>query len=310
MSDLVNRIREEAKKLFSGDNAVAFVLGHKKSPVLPGRAVPFYARSADDCDELIFDHTCQINLSGLLKLHHRQSKRFAIVAKGCDIRGVVSLLQEKQLLREQVVIIGVPCEGTVDFNLVDDLSEVPVKEDKILEERCKACDVKVPHFYDVYVGEEEEEKEKRKNEAAALPRVPPAAKDLLDKDLDERWQDWEKALSACIRCHACRKNCPVCACNSCIFEETNPTWVDRSTNPSDNVLYSMIRLWHLSGRCVGCGECERACPAGIPFTKITAHLANDCKRLFGSRPGDDPDAKRILVTFDEQEDAKLADFIL
>ncbi len=307
MSDLTVKIREEAKKLFAGDNPVDFVLGHRKSPVLPGRAVPFYARSVEECEELVFDHTCQINLSGLLKLHHRQSKRIGVVAKGCDIRGVVSLLQEKQLLREQINVIAVPCDGVVDFNLIEDLTEVPAKEEKTLEERCKACDVKVPHFYDVYVGEGKEEEEKQKNEAAELP---PAAKEMLEKELDERWQDWEKALSLCIRCHACRKNCPVCACNSCIFEETKPTWVDRSTNPSDNVLYSMTRLWHLSGRCVGCGECERACPAGIPFTKITAHLANDSKKLFGSRPGDDPEAKRILVTFDEEEDAKLADFIL
>ena len=307
MSDLNAKIREEAKKLFKGDNPVAFVIGHKVSPVLPGRAVPFYARSEEACDELIFDHTCQINLSGLLKLHHRQSKRFGIVAKGCDVRGVVSLLQEKQLLRDQVVIIGVPCDGVVDFNSVEDLTEVPKKNEENVEERCRACDVKVPHFCDVSLSNEEEEE--KKNEAAAPP-LPPAAKLLMDKELDERWQEWEESISQCIRCHACRKNCPVCACNSCIFEETTPTWVDRSTNPSDNVLYSMVRLWHLSGRCVGCGECERACPAGIPFTKITAHLANDSKQLFGSRPGDDPDAKRILVTFDEEEDAKLADFIL
>jgi len=294
-------LRRAAKALFAGDSPVEFVLGYRRNPALPGRAVPFYARSADDCDRLVFDHTCQINLSGLVKLHHRRTKRFAVVAKGCDARGLVSLVQEKQLRREQVVVLAVPCRGVVDFGRLSSHRDAPAFDEALVEERCRACDLATPRFFDVLV-------EVTAREAPA-ESLPPSARALAEQPLDERWAAWQVDLSRCIRCHACRKICPVCACASCIFDSTTPTWVDRSSNPSDNTLYSMVRLWHLSGRCVGCGECERACPAGIPFTRITAHLAADSAALFGLRPGDDPTAKRILSTFDEQQDAELADFI-
>ncbi len=38
----------------------------------------------------------------------------AIVAKGCDSRNIVVHLQEGQIKREQLVIIGAPCQGMLD----------------------------------------------------------------------------------------------------------------------------------------------------------------------------------------------------
>ena len=38
----------------------------------------------------------------------------AVVAKGCDSRNIVVHLQEGQVQREQLVILGAPCTGMLD----------------------------------------------------------------------------------------------------------------------------------------------------------------------------------------------------
>jgi hypothetical protein len=42
------------------------------------------------------------------------SGRTGIVAKGCDTRSIVELIREKQVKREDLVILGVPCRGMID----------------------------------------------------------------------------------------------------------------------------------------------------------------------------------------------------
>ena len=40
------------------------------------------------------------------------------MVKGCDSRGVVELLQENLINREDVVVFGMGCNGTIDINRV------------------------------------------------------------------------------------------------------------------------------------------------------------------------------------------------
>lgn len=298
MSDVLTaRLHDEAARLL-GSGEVDFVLGHSPSPTLPGRAVPFHARTVADAVRLVIDHTCSVNLAGLVKTHHRRSRRFAVVAKGCDGAGLVSLFQERQLRREQVVVIAPVCQGMVDPWRIDDRHDTPNPpsglDDPRLQSRCRTCLVRHPSLADILLDDG--------------PAAPAASPGPLPEPAP--WASWRALFARCIRCGACRRACPVCACASCIFESTTPVWVDRSPNPSDNALFSLVRLWHMAGRCVGCGECERVCPVGIPFGRVTSRLAGDAEALFGLRPGTDPTAARILSTVDEAHDAALADFIL
>jgi len=46
-----------------------------------------------------------------------------------------------------------------------------------------------------------------------------------------------------------------------------------------------VRALHLTGRCVGCGECERVCPVGIPLSIVNAKMAELVDEWFHFRSG-------------------------
>ena len=68
--------------------------------------------SAEDVDRLIWDATCENNLVAFLPKY--RGKKVGIMVKGCDSRAIVGLMQEGQVLRENLRIVGVSCPGVVD----------------------------------------------------------------------------------------------------------------------------------------------------------------------------------------------------
>jgi ferredoxin len=57
--------------------------------------------------------------------------------------------------------------------------------------------------------------------------------------------------------------------------------VERENTVEDNAMYHIIRAFHVAGRCVECGECERACPVGIPLMALNRKLIKDVDAYFG-----------------------------
>jgi formate dehydrogenase subunit beta len=47
----------------------------------------------------------------------------------------------------------------------------------------------------------------------------------------------------------------------------------------------MGRAFHLAGRCVGCNECERACPMKIPIGLINQKIVEEIEAAFDFRAG-------------------------
>ncbi len=123
---------------------------------------------------------------------------------------------------------------------------------------------------------------------------------------EERWAYWHRQFERCLRCYACRAACPLCYCSSCIAEKHRPQWIPTAIDGWGNSAWNIVRALHLAGRCSGCDECARACPADIRLDLINRKLALEVERRYG-KVSLDPEEKSALVTF---RDSDSGEFIL
>jgi ferredoxin len=259
-------------------------------------------RDAGDVDRLVFSPLCVQNLATYLKGAKREPT--AIVAKACDTRALAVKLQENDVLREDLVVIAVGCDGVVDPSGVE--QQVPrwqrieettregdvlivrtdagearlsMKADAML--RCATCRTPQPVIDDVRIGE--------------FPTAPPEGSDpyrtrVAELDAmtrEERRAFFVDAFSRCIRCYACRNVCPMCSCERCLADETRPQWVPRSTLGDENEMFHLVRAMHLAGRCVECGSCESVCPMDVPLMALSSKMAEEVEAMFGQQAGMD-----------------------
>ncbi|HHY38098.1 MAG TPA: 4Fe-4S binding protein [Clostridia bacterium] len=98
---------------------------------------------------------------------------------------------------------------------------------------------------------------------------------------ESRYEFWARQFERCIRCYACRNVCPACSCRKCAFDVPDPEWVSKCTWLSEQFMFHFLRAFHVAGRCVGCGECERACPMGLPLSLLNDKLMKDVEEMFG-----------------------------
>jgi ferredoxin len=309
MSKTAEAIRETAARLLR-DGRVALVLGYEEGSV-PFRTAPAFIRRAEDAGRLVWGPFCANNLAVYLpKL--KSAGRIAIVAKGCDARSAVTLVQEHQIPREQVVIVGVRCSGMADVDrLAQDgsLAGIAIAAEadgrltvnsggsrrtvalgEILQERCRVCEHNTPPVADEIVGD-------------AVPPMPGAADpfaavaDLARRPVAERHAFWRAQVERCLRCYACREACPACYCRTCFVDKAAPRWLSKASTVDENWMFHAVRAFHLAGRCVGCGECERVCPMDIPISTLNRMLDQEVRERFGYAAGLDPEAVPPLGTF-------------
>lgn len=268
-------IRVKARELLTSGQ-VGCMIGYETSP--RGRTRPVFIYSPEETEHLVWNADCTHNLSGYLKdklaANQREQSnengsqlRIGIVVKPCDSRTINVLLAENQLSREQIHIIGVTCEGMR-------------KEEGNLQERCVSCQVKTPVVYDTLVGEPVHPVDLRPSSQseeiiAELDKAAPA----------ERLEFWLSQFDRCIRCYACRQACPLCNCPTCLYECDDSTYVGMGIGLNEKRTFHLGRAYHLAGRCVGCNECERACPMDIPISLLNQRLAVEIEKNFGYRSG-------------------------
>ena len=319
---MVEELRVKARELLKNKQVELFI-GYQRAPDGVS-ATPCFIENDLDADLLIWDAYCVYNLSSYLKDHlgsrlenhglpsdrqthklennglpsDRQSQKIGIVAKDCDLRSIVVLLQENQLKREDLFIIEMECQGVIDEKRLQ-FSDTQNQEITFAQ-KCKSCQSSKLSMSD-YVIKDKGEK------SAALLATPddydeygPIRK-MEVKAISERLKFWQEEFSRCIRCYACRQVCPLCYCPKCVAEQTQPFWFSKATNLEGNFSWNVTRAMHLAGRCIDCGECERACPVGIPLRDINKKIEKDVKELFSYEAGSSAEAKPLFSCFDKND---------
>lgn len=70
----------------------------------------------------------------------------------------------------------------------------------------------------------------------------------------------------------------------------------------EKLFFQTIHAMHLAGRCTGCGECQRACPVGIPILALRQQLGRALGQIFeGYVTGLNPDDTPPLLGYEVEE---------
>jgi coenzyme F420-reducing hydrogenase delta subunit/ferredoxin len=287
---LTGRLRQVAADLL-GEGQASLILGYRQG-TLPGQVVPGFIARPDEADDLVWDSHCFNNLSVYLpRLERNGDGKVAAVVKKCDAETVVGLLQEGQLEREKLLLVGVQCAG--------------VWEGDRLAAKCHTCDGQVSPLCDVAVTPEgtrqaDAEAEGARAVAESDPRDAAIAY-LESLPPETRWDFWQEQFARCIRCYACRAACPLCYCETCIVEKHRPQWISPAIDDTGNTAWNIVRAFHLAGRCTGCDECARVCPADIRLDLINRKLVQVVEQRFGYRAGTDLEASPPLTEFRDDD---------
>jgi formate hydrogenlyase subunit 6/NADH:ubiquinone oxidoreductase subunit I len=181
-------------------------------------------------------------------LHTHTGHRFGMLVRGCDQRALNALAAWNQLTLEQIVPIGVACP--------EELAQAchcirPYPDEWLLGEQAQACD--------------------------------PRPLEWEEKSRSQRLHDWVAEFKKCIKCYGCRNICPMCFCEECGLESEDV--VARGEIPPEFPMFHVVRALHMIGRCVDCGMCEEACPAGIPLRTLYKKVNDVIETRFEFKTG-------------------------
>lgn len=310
MQEIVNR----AKELLA-DGTVKRVLGWKAGD-LPYNPEPAYFEKEEDLEEFVYNGFCGANLSKYMIEASKMEGKTLVCLKPCDTYSFQQLMKEHRVDREKAYIIGVGCKGKLDIerirrmgikgiksiagvNLEDEAEtltietlygekEVPYKDAML--ERCHVCKGKDHMIFDEIIGESKETKDgDRFAEVERIEAMSP----------EEKFAFFQKELSKCIRCNACRNVCPACSCRKCVFDSNKFDSAQKANVDSfEEKMFHIIRAFHVAGRCTDCGECSRVCPQGIPLHLFNRKFIKDIDELYGEyQAGADLEERGPLTSY-------------
>jgi formate dehydrogenase subunit beta len=261
----MNNLISRAKELLE-NKTVQVVIGYEAGPT--GVARPAFVTSPLRADVLIYDNRCVQNLAVYLtKAEVKKLGRMAIVATLPVMRSIMMLISEKQITADDIVVLGISADGSL----------LDIADIKVIQGFIEKSDLTNPS--------------KDKELLAKLNKLNP----------EERLAYWQKELSKCIKCYACRQSCPMCYCIRCTVEVNQPQWIPIQANTHGNMEWHILRAMHLAGRCISCGECGRACPVGIPCHLLTMQLADQVHNYFKVYAGTSDNMSSVLSTYEPND---------
>jgi len=265
-------IQDKAASLIK-DGAVSYVIGWRETR-FPEKTAVFFARDEAEAGKLIWnEYTIPLTAKYLIDDRWPEGK-IGILARGCDSKAINRLISDNQALRDNLFIIGVPCEGKSS-------------------DRCLTCRQKDPVVYDELLWEPEPEKSPERSRFFRAEEV-----DSLGST-EQRAGYWDDVYSRCIRCYACRNVCPVCTCRECYVDMHRTGFQGKRHDVEENRAFGITRAFHVGDRCIECGECERACPMELPILGQTQKILMTIEELAGGyEAGLDPEEKNFLGKFD------------
>ena len=310
MQELIKRMKE-----LLDDGSVQRVLGWKKGD-LSYNPEPAYFNSSDELSEFIYDGFCGANLSKyLIKAANLEGKTLVLL-KPCDTYSFNQLIKEHRVSREKTYIIGVGCKGKLDIEAIRKkgikgirsitgaeidgecetltidtvYGEKTVAYTDAMLERCHVCKGKEHMIYDeIIIDSKDTADSDRFTDVEILEGATPA----------EKFAFFQKELSKCIRCNACRNVCPACSCRKCVFDSTKfDSEQKANVDPFNESMFHIIRAFHVAGRCTDCGECSRVCPQGIPLHLFNRKFIKDINEFYGEyQAGADAEALSPLTDY-------------
>ncbi len=236
---------------------------------------PLFVSAAADAEKIIFNDYC-VNTLAKYVLSEKVDGKIAVCVRGCDARGINRMIADNQLTRDEVYLLGVPCQGMKDR-----------ETDEVLP-KCLTCTHHNPVVYDELLAEAVAEIPEA--DVAGLRYSEIEAVEAMDRE--QRLAYFNEIFNSCIRCYACREVCPVCTCRECFVDQLRAGWQGKQNNLNENRFYNLIRVFHIGDRCVECGECARACPMGLPLMELNRKWIKDLDELFAAGEeglSDEPD---------------------
>ncbi len=338
MSDIEGNIQAKVKKLLE-DGMIKYFIGYESGSDPLHTTPCFIKKAEDVdkivwnpfCVNNLVGYLTDDKKREIKKDEEKKTKSIGILVKGCDSKSLVQLLSEHKIEKNEVVIFGVSCNGVINpkklekllngksipldsltlqsdgknYIVTSDKKKYSFPKDKIEMDKCRDCTQPNTLIYDEFFGEKIKTDAKKDytavEEIEALP-------------LEKRWEFWSDQFAKCIRCSACRNVCPVCYCKECAVDSADLVitpqttsvekankmpWLEKNVELAENIFFHLTRMMHIAGRCINCGECERACPMNIRLSLLTKKLEKEVKGMFDYEAGIDVEAKPLLSIFEE-----------
>ncbi len=310
MQELKNRI-----SALLADGTVQRVLGWKTGD-LPYNPEPAFFAKEEELKDFVYNGFCGANLSKYMIEASKLEGKTLVCLKPCDTYSFNQLLKEHRIDRDKAYIIGVGCKGKLDVEKIkaqgikgiesisgaeaDGAADVlhiqtlygerSCSYASAMLERCHVCKGKEHRIYDELIGESADTTDgDRMEQVRAIEAMRP----------EERFAFWQKELSKCIRCNACRNVCPACSCRKCVFDSTKFDSAQKANVDSfEEKMFHVIRAFHVAGRCTDCGECSRVCPQGIPLHLLNRKFIGDINAFYGEyQAGESVDGECPLTSY-------------